>query len=59
MATGFYNVPKAVNEPAKAYAPNSPERKELLAMYKKMYNDKFCGSSSFKIKSLILYPEID
>lgn len=40
MATGFYNVPKAVNEPVKSYAPNSPERKELLATYKKMYNEK-------------------
>jgi len=40
MATGFYNVPKAVNEPVKSYAPNSPERKELLAMYKKMYSEK-------------------
>lgn len=40
MATGFYNVPKAVNEPVKSYAPNSPERVELLATYKKMYNEK-------------------
>jgi len=40
MATGFYNVPKAINEPVKSYAPNSPERNELLAMYKKMYNEK-------------------
>ncbi len=40
MATGFYNVPKAVNEPVKSYAPNSEERKELLAMYKKMYAEK-------------------
>jgi len=40
MATGFYNVPKAINEPVKSYAPNSPERKELLTMYKKMYNEK-------------------
>ena len=40
MATGFYNVPPAVNEPVKAYAPNSVERTELLAMYKKMYNEK-------------------
>ena len=39
MATGFYNVPKAVNEPVKSYAPNSPERAELLATYKKMYNE--------------------
>ncbi len=40
MATGFYNVPKAINEPVKSYAPNSPERIELLATYKKMYNEK-------------------
>jgi len=39
MATGFYNVPKAVNEPVKSYAPNSTERAELLATYKKMYNE--------------------
>ena len=39
MASGFYNVPKAVNEPVKSYKPNSPERKELLATYKKMYNE--------------------
>jgi 1-pyrroline-5-carboxylate dehydrogenase len=40
MATGFYNVPPAVNEPVKSYAPNSIERAELLAMYNKMYNEK-------------------
>jgi len=40
MASGFYNVPKAVNEPVKAYAPNSPEKKSLLDTYKKMYNEK-------------------
>jgi 1-pyrroline-5-carboxylate dehydrogenase len=39
MATGFYNVPKAVNEPVKSYAPNSPERIELLATYRKMFNE--------------------
>ena len=40
MATGFYNVPKPVNEPVKSYAPNSPERLELLATYNKMHNEK-------------------
>jgi len=40
MATGFYKVPVAVNEPVKEYAPNSAERIELLAMYKKMYSEK-------------------
>ncbi|NND51000.1 MAG: L-glutamate gamma-semialdehyde dehydrogenase [Flavobacteriaceae bacterium] len=39
MASGFYNVPKAVNEPVKSYSLNSPERAELLATYKKMYNE--------------------
>jgi 1-pyrroline-5-carboxylate dehydrogenase len=38
MARGFFNVPKAVNEPVKGYAPGSPEREELLAMYTSMYN---------------------
>ena len=40
MASGFYNVPKAVNEPVKSYKPNSPEREELIAMYKKMYKEE-------------------
>jgi len=29
MSTGFFNVPTAINEPVKNYAPNSPERKQL------------------------------
>ena len=37
MARGFFNVPVAVNEPVKGYAPGSPEREELLALYKSMY----------------------
>ena len=32
MSKGFFNVPTAVNEPVKNYAPGSPERKELKAM---------------------------
>ncbi|MCK0132381.1 L-glutamate gamma-semialdehyde dehydrogenase [Flavobacteriaceae bacterium F08102] len=40
MASGFYQVPKAVNEPVKSYLPNSPERIELLETYKKMYNEQ-------------------
>jgi len=38
MARGFFNVPKAVNEPVKGYAPGSPEREELLATYKEMFS---------------------
>ena len=37
MARGYFNVPVAVNEPVKGYAPGSPEREELLATYKQMY----------------------
>ncbi|MFK5890307.1 MAG: L-glutamate gamma-semialdehyde dehydrogenase [Flavobacteriaceae bacterium] len=40
MASGFYKVPVAVNEPVKSYAPNSPERTELLATYTKMYQEQ-------------------
>ena len=35
MASGFYNVPKAVNEPVRVYKPGSPEHKSLLDTYKK------------------------
>lgn len=38
MGNGFFEVPIAVNEPVKGYAPGSPERKEILETYKKMYN---------------------
>ena len=38
MSNGFYNVPIAVNEPVKSYAPESTERTELLAEYKRMNN---------------------
>jgi 1-pyrroline-5-carboxylate dehydrogenase len=37
MSTGFYKVPKAVNEPVIEYAANSNQRESLLAKYKKMY----------------------
>ena len=38
MGKGFFEVPVAVNEPVKGYAPGSPERKEVSETYKKMYN---------------------
>jgi 1-pyrroline-5-carboxylate dehydrogenase len=31
MLKGFFNIPKAVNEPVKAYAPGSPEKISVLA----------------------------
>jgi len=39
MANAFFNVPKAVNEPVKTYAPGTQERKNVLDAYKKMYNE--------------------
>ncbi|MGC4040473.1 MAG: L-glutamate gamma-semialdehyde dehydrogenase [Flavobacterium sp.] len=39
MPKGFFHVPKAVNEPVKSYAPNSPEKTAVLDAYKKMWNE--------------------
>ena len=39
MQKGFFQVPKAVNEPVKNYAPNSPEKEAVLAAYKKMWHE--------------------
>jgi 1-pyrroline-5-carboxylate dehydrogenase len=36
MANGFFNVPTPINEPVKGYAPNSPERIELLKTLKEL-----------------------
>lgn len=40
MGKGFFNVPIAVNEPVKTYAPGTPERDLVLSTYKKMYHSK-------------------
>ncbi|KJD33486.1 1-pyrroline-5-carboxylate dehydrogenase [Tamlana nanhaiensis] len=40
MGKGFFNVPVAVNEPVKSYAPGTPEREAVLAAYKQMFNSK-------------------
>uniref|UniRef100_UPI00404840A1 L-glutamate gamma-semialdehyde dehydrogenase n=1 Tax=Flavobacterium sp. TaxID=239 RepID=UPI00404840A1 len=40
MLKGFFNVPKAVNEPVKSYAPGSPERAAVAATYTKMWNSQ-------------------
>lgn len=39
MLKGFFNTPKAVNEPVKSYAPNSPEKAAVLSAYKKMWSE--------------------
>ena len=40
MGKGFFNVPVAVNEPVKSYAPGSAERKAVAEAYKSMFNSK-------------------
>lgn len=39
MGKGFFEVPIAVNEPIKSYAPGTPERDEVLAAYKELWNN--------------------
>ncbi|MFA7446569.1 MAG: 1-pyrroline-5-carboxylate dehydrogenase, partial [Flavobacteriaceae bacterium] len=38
MSKGFFNVPKAVNDPVKSYAKGTPEREAVLKAYKEMWN---------------------
>lgn len=38
MSNAIFNVPKAVNEPVRGYAPGSIERDNLLKKYNEMYN---------------------
>ncbi len=38
MGKGFFEVPIAVNEPVKGYAPGSPERAKVAETYKQMFN---------------------
>src|SRR5690606_34881278 len=40
MGKGFFNVPVAINEPVKTYAPGTPERDAVLKAYTDMYNSK-------------------
>lgn len=40
MSRGFFNVPVAVNEPVKEYAPGSPEKEAVLKAYTEMYNSQ-------------------
>ena len=38
MGKGFFNVPVAINEPVKSYAPGSEEREDVLSTYQTMIN---------------------
>ncbi len=40
MGKGFFQVPTAINEPVKSYAPGSPERETVLQQYQSYYNGK-------------------
>ena len=40
MGKGFFEVPTAINEPVKGYAPGSPERAEVLKQYEEFYNQQ-------------------
>ena len=65
MASGFYNVPKAVNEPINSYAPGTPERKALLDTYKKMFNEQidipfYIGGKEFRTGNTVdIHPPHD
>ena len=40
MGKGFFNVPIAINEPVKSYAPGSEEREAVSKAYKELFNSK-------------------
>ncbi len=53
MGKGFFQVPTAINEPIKSYAPGTPEREEVLSVYKNLFNSKvevplYIGSEEIK-----------
>ena len=40
MGKGFFQVPTAINEPIKSYAPGSPEREVVLKQYEVFFEEK-------------------
>jgi len=53
MGKGFFEVPLAINEPIKSYAPGTPERDEVLKQYKEYFNGSievplYIGSDEIK-----------
>ncbi len=40
MGKGFFQVPTALNEPIKSFAPGTPERETVLQQYKAYFNGK-------------------
>ena len=53
MPKGVFEVPYPTNEPVKSYAPGSPEKEELLAVYKELNSSNievpmYIGSEEIK-----------
>ena len=65
MSKGFFNVPTAVNEPVKAYAPGSVEREEVLKTFKTLYSQTvdiplYIGKEEIRTgKTKNLFPPFD
>jgi len=65
MSNGFFKVPKAVNEPVRAYAPGTQEHKDLIATYNKMFNEEvdvpiYIGSEEIRTgKTTDIHPPHD
>ena len=65
MSKGFYNVPKAVNEPVKSYAPGTAERELTLNSFKEQYNSQvdiplYIGGEEIRTgKTKDLFPPFD
>ena len=53
MGKGFFQVPIAINEPVKGYAPGSAERAEVSSQYRAFYESQveiplYIGSDEIK-----------
>ena len=53
MGKGLFQVPIAINEPVKSYAPGTPEREAVSAQYSAYYNGSvdiplFIGNEALK-----------
>lgn len=65
MGKGFFQVPTAINEPIKSYAPGTPEREEVLATYRSMFKSQmevplYIGSEEIKTgNTMTMHPPHD
>ena len=56
MLKGFFNVPKAVNEPVKGYAPNSPEKAAVLAAAARILVRTACSGGPYHFRKGAVVP---